>query len=101
MTWIFKATATIHYGCVKCKACCPSQIITITAKVAHVHPSKRVGVKKLLMQNFVIVDPSGTMLLTLSEKYVFHVKQGNTYMFTNICVRKDKVSSEIAVNTIK
>ena len=83
------------------KLVCPGQIITIMAKVAHVHPSKRVGVKNLLMQNVVIVDPSGTILLTLCENYVQQVKQGNTYTFTNIHVRKDKVTSEIVVNTVE
>ena len=44
------------------------------------------------MQNVVIVDPSGTILLTLWEKYVHQVKQGNTYTFTNVRVRKDRVT---------
>ena len=55
--------------------------------------------KNLLMQNLVIVDPSGTILLTLWEKYVHQVKQGNTYTFTNVRVRKDRVTGEIVVNS--
>ena len=47
------------------KLVCPGQITTIKAKVAHTHPAKQVSSKNLLMQNVVIVDPSGTILLTL------------------------------------
>ena len=83
------------------KLVCPGQITTIRAKVAHTHPPKQVSSKNLLMQNVVIVDPSGTIQLTLWEKYVHQVKAGNTYTFTNIRVRKDRVTGEIVVNSIE
>ena len=52
------------------KSLCPGQIVTVTAKVTHLHPSKTVGSKNLQLQHAIIADPSGTMKMTLWENFV-------------------------------
>ncbi|KAL9951777.1 hypothetical protein ACROYT_G044503 [Oculina patagonica] len=83
------------------KSVCPGQIVTVTAKVTHLFPSKTVGSKPLQVQNAIIADPSGTTKLTLWENFVGTIKQGNTYTFRDICVYKDKLSHETCLNTAK
>ena len=74
------------------KSVCPGQIVTVTAKVTHLYPSKTVGSKNLQLQHGIIADPSGTMKMTLWENFVGSIKQGDTYTFRDICVYKDKMS---------
>ena len=83
------------------KSVCPGQIVTVTAKVTHLYPSKTVGSKNLQLQHVIIADPSGTMKMTLWENFVGSIKQGDTYTFRDICVYKDKMSHEICQNTAK
>ena len=85
------------------KSVCPGQIVTVTAKVTHLYPSKIVGSKNLhvQLQHAIIADPSGTMKMTLWENFVGSIKQGDTYTFCDICVYKDKMSHEICLNTAK
>jgi len=82
------------------KAVCPGQEITIKAKVAHIYPAKTVGKDNVLMQNAVVVDPTGTIKLTLWENYTNSVNQGSTYIFKNLTVRKDKFTTELYVSTL-
>ena len=60
------------------KSVCPAQIVTVTAKVTHLYPSKTVGSKKLQLQHAIIADPSGTMKMTLWENFVGSIKQGDS-----------------------
>ena len=84
------------------KSVCPGQIVTVTAKVTHLYPSKTVGSENLQLQHAIIADPSGTMKMTLWENFVGSIKQGDTYTFRDICVYKDKMSHEICLlNTAK
>ena len=83
------------------KSVCPGQIVTVTAQVTHLYPSKTVGSKNLQIQQAIIADPSGTMKMTLWENFVGSIKQGDTYTFRDICVYKDKMSHEICLNTAK
>ena len=83
------------------KSVCPGQIVTVTAKVTHLYPSKTVSSKNLQLQHAIIADPSGTMKMTLWENFVGSIKQGDTYTFCDICVYKDKMSHEICLNTAK
>ena len=83
------------------KSVCSGQIVTVTAKVTHLYPSKTVGSKNLQLQHAIIADPSGTMKMTLWENFVGSIKQGDTYTFRDICVYKDKMSHEICLNTAK
>ena len=83
------------------KSVCPGQIVTVTAKVTHLYPSKTVSSKNLQLQHAIIADPSGTMKMTLWENFVGSIKQGDTYTFHDICVYKDEMSHEICLNTAK
>ena len=83
------------------KSVCPGQIVTVTAKVTSLYPSKTVGSKNLQLQHAIIADPSGTMKMTLWENFVGSIKQADTYTFRDICVYKDKMSHEICLNTAK
>ena len=70
------------------KSVCSGQIVTVTAKVTHLYPSKTVGSKNLQLQHAIIADPSGTMKMTLWKNFVGRIKQGDTYNFRDICVYK-------------
>ena len=78
----------------------PGQEITLKAKVAHIYPAKTVGKDNVMMQNSVVIDPTGTIKLTLWENYTNTVNQGSTYIFKNLSIRKDKFTSELYVNTL-
>ena len=79
---------------------CAGQVVTITAKVAHLYAPKEVkkGSQTLHLQECMIVDPSGRLKLVLWEEHV--VLQGNTYEFCNIRVN-NKYENEVFVNTVK
>ena len=79
---------------------CPGQEITLKAKVAHIYPAKTVGKDNVMMQNAVVMDPTGTIKLTLWENYTNTVNQGSTYIFKNLSVRNDKFTSELYLNTL-
>ena len=59
------------------KTVCPGQEITIKAKVAHICPAETVGKDNVMIQKAVI-DPTGTIKLTLRENYTNTVNQGST-----------------------
>ena len=70
------------------KSVCPGQIVTVTGKIAHLYPPKQVGSKNLHMLNAVLIDPSGTITLTLWEQYINKVQHGNTYTFNmSVCAK--------------
>ena len=48
-----------------------------------------------------LVDPSGTIRIVLWEEFVSAVAEGNTYIFSDIRVKKDNHTNEIYVNTAK
>ena len=48
-----------------------------------------------------LVDPSGTIRIVLWEEFVSAVAEGNTYIFSDIRVKKDNHTNEIYVNTTK
>ena len=79
---------------------CPGQEITLKAKVAHIYPAKTVGKDNVMMQNAVVIDPTGPIKSTLWENYTNTVNQGNMYIFKNLSVRKAKFTSELYVNTL-
>ena len=51
------------------------------------------------MRNAVIVDPSGTIKLSLWEQYITLVEEGNTYTLNYVRVRKDKF--EVYLSTVQ
>ena len=48
-----------------------------------------------------LVDPSGTIRIVLWEEFVSAVVEGNTFIFSDIRVKKDNHTNEIYVNTAK
>lgn len=83
------------------KTLCIGQLLTLKAKVAHLHVPKKVQSQNLLLQEAMLVDPSGTIKFVLWENFVGTIQQGSTYSFHDIRVKKDKFSSEIFLNTAK
>ena len=77
----------------------PGQTVTVTAKVSHLHPCKSVGSNNTNLQNGMIVDPSGTMKLSLWRDFVGTIEQGNTYSFQNFNIYEDKLTHEICIST--
>ena len=94
---IVEKPTTINLSTIK--SLCPGQTVTVVAKVTHVHPSKCVGPNNTKVQNGVIVDPSGTMKLTLWRDFVDKVNHGETYTFKNFNIYKDKLTHEICLST--
>ena len=76
------------------------QLVTVKAKVVHLSPIKVLQSKKLRMILTHLVDPSSTIIV-LWEEFVTAVAKGDTYVFSDIRVKKDKHSNEIYVNTAK
>ena len=79
------------------------QLVTVKAKVVHLSPIKVLQSKKLRMNQAHLVDPSGTIRIVLWEEFVSAVAEGNTYIFSDIRVKKDNhtIYDEIYVNTAK
>ena len=49
----------------KATTVCPGKEITLKPMVAHIYPGKTVGKDNVIMQNAVVIDPRGTIMLTL------------------------------------
>jgi DNA-directed RNA polymerase subunit RPC12/RpoP len=94
---IVEKPTTINLSTIK--SLCPGQTVTVVAKVTRVHPSKCVGPNNTKVQNGVIVDPSGTMKLTLWRDFGNKVNHGETYTFKNFNIYKDKLTHEICLST--
>ena len=78
------------------------QLVTAKAKVVHLSPIKVLPSKKLRMNQAHLVDPSGTIRTVLWEQFVSAVAEGNTYVFSNIRVKKEnQFTDEIYVKTAK
>ena len=88
---------TMNLGTIK--SLHPGQTVTVTAKVSHLHPSKNVGSNNTRVQNGMIVDPSGTMKLTLWRDFVGTIEQGGTYTLKNFNIYEDKLTHEICIST--
>ena len=53
------------------------------------------------MNQVHLVDPSGTIQTVLWEEFVSAVAEGNTYVFSDIRVKKDNHTDKIYVKTAK
>ena len=80
---------------------CVGQLISVTAKVAHMQPIKKISSngKELQLREVTLVDPSSTMKLVLWEEYLDSVAVGTTYFFQHLRIKRDKMTKEIFVNT--
>ena len=81
------------------KSVCVGQLVTVTAKVARLHPPREIQSKHLQMQEAMLVDPSTSMNLVLWADFIASALEGNTYTFCNIRVNKDEQTGDIYVNT--
>lgn len=77
------------------------QLVTVKAKVVHLSPIKVLQSEKLRMNQAHLVDPSGTIRIVLWEEFVSAVAEGNTFIFSDMIVKKDNYTNEIYVNTAK
>lgn len=68
------------------------QLVTVRAKIAHLHSAKEIKSKKLKMQEALIVEPSSILKLVLWAEFVDSVSEGNMYTFANIRLQKDTVT---------
>ena len=77
------------------------QLITIKAKVTNMGATKTVntsnGVKR--KADCYLIDPSGTIKLTLWEDFINDVQEGKTYTFHNVSVIKEYKSDKLALGT--
>ena len=70
-------------------------------KVYHLGPIRSVQSRKLQMAEATLADPTGTIKIVLWEEFAGQVVNGQTYMFNNVRVKKDKITHEVYVNTAK
>ena len=80
---------------------CVRQLVTIKAKIIHLSPINVLQSGKLRMIQAHLVDPSGTIRILLWQKFVDVVTEGDTYVFSDIRVKKDSHTNEIYVNAAK
>ena len=67
------------------------KLVTVKAKVVHLSPIKVLQSKKLRMNQAHLVGPSGTIRIVLWEEFVNAVAEGNTYIFSDIRVKKTTI----------
>lgn len=85
----------------KIKSCYIGQLVTVKAKVVDLGRVKFVKSGKLQMVEGTLVDAVGSMKIIFWEEFASAVVVGGTYIFKNIRVKKDKMTSEVYVNTAK
>lgn len=82
---------------------CVGQLTSVTAKVASIEPTKTINKngEELVLQEVMLVDPSGTMKLVLWQEFVELLVAGQTYSFQDVRVKQNKFTKEIFINTSK
>ena len=79
-----------------------NQIVTLSAKVTNILPSKTIESyqgKKYTIQEVYIADTTGHTMLSLFENYIDQVKLDESYQFKNI--RTCKLSGETCLQTVQ
>ena len=85
----------------KIKSSYIGQLVTVKAKVVDLGRVKLVKSGKLQMVEGTLVDTVGSTKIILWEKFASAVVIGGTYIFKNIRVKKDRMTSNVYVNTAK
>ena len=85
----------------KIKSSYIGQLVTVKAKVVHLGRVQFVKSGKLQMIDGTLVDSVSSMKIILWEEFANAVVVGDTYIFKNIRVKKDRMTSEVYVNTAK
>ena len=90
---------TLNLGNVK--SVCLGQPVTVKAKVVSLHAQKHIRTKNLYLQEATLVDPHGTMKMVLWSEFIGTVKEGETYIFQDVKVKRDAITHDIFLNTAK
>ena len=90
---------TLNLGNVK--SVCLGQPVTVKAKVVSLHAQKHIRTKNLCLQEATLVDPHGTMKMVLWSEFIGTVKEGETYIFQDVKVKRDAITHDIFLNTAK
>ena len=79
------------------------QLTSVTAKVASMETIKTINKngEELVLQEIMIVDPSGTMKLVLWQEFTELLIVGETYSFQDVRVKQNNFTKEIFINTSK
>ena len=85
----------------KIKSCYIGQLVTVKTKVVDLGHVKFVKSGKLQKVEGTPVDAVGSLKIIFWEEFVSAVVVGDTYIFKNIRVQKDKMTSEVYLNTAK
>ena len=82
---------------------CVGQLTSVTAKVASMEPIKTIkkNGEELVLQEIMLVDPSGAMKLVLWQEFTDLLIVGETYSFQDVGVKQNKFTKEIFINTSK
>eukprot|EP00794_Sanderia_malayensis_P002260 gene2260-2591_t len=85
------------------KSLAPQQLVSFKATVKNLSAIKTFSTDKgsFKKTSASLVDPTGSINAVFWEEWVSLVEEGQTYMFRNFRVRKDKYTDEIFVNTAK
>ena len=75
------------------------QHVTVKVKVANLTEVKKDNFGRFNMVHAVLVDPSSSIKRILWKGFVSSVVAGNTYLFHNLTVHKDKFTDEMYLNT--
>jgi hypothetical protein len=80
-----------------------NQLVTLKAKVVNLQKSQNVciGGKTLKKVDGVLIDPYGSTKIVLWEQDIEKVKEGGTYKFKNLRLKKSKFNQELYVNPAK
>ena len=49
----------------------------------------------------MLVDPTGTLKIILWQEFAHQLNEGDTYIFNNVWVKKDRLTKEIYVDAAK
>ena len=82
------------------KSICIGQLVTVKAKLVSLGAVREVNNGRLKLIG-CLIDPTDSIKITIWQEYISQVQQEYTYMFKNIRLKKNSVTSEIYVNTAK
>ena len=81
----------------------PNQLLTGKAKIVNLQEPELVSMGKPMFKKMdaFLIDQHGSVNIILWEGDIFKVKEGGTYEFHNIRVKKSKYNQEVYVNPAK
>ena len=82
----------------------PNQLLTLKAKVIKLQKPAEINQNSdnpLTKREGLLIDPHGTIKIVLWQNEVNAVENGETYLFKNLRLKKNRVSGDIYVNPAK